>query len=208
MPVIDVNGVSKVFRRHRGRQLLRQRISGLFQAKKDTDYFHALRDVTFSVEQGESVALIGGNGAGKSTMLSLVTGLTEPTQGTVKVNGRLAALLDLGSGFHPDLTGAENVYVNAALLGMSKKEAKDRFAQIIEFSGIEDFVDEPLRTYSSGMQVRLAFSIAVHVEPTILVVDEVLSVGDSDFQEKCLKKVIELRARRRRCCACRTAPTW
>jgi ABC-type polysaccharide/polyol phosphate transport system ATPase subunit len=195
MSVINVKGVSKVFRRHRGRQLLRQRISGLFQAKKDTDYFHALRNVTFSVSQGESVALIGGNGAGKSTMLSLVTGLTEPTTGTVEVNGRLAALLDLGSGFHPDLTGSENVYVNAALLGMSKKEAKDRFAQIIEFSGVGDFVDEPLRTYSSGMQVRLAFSIAVHVEPTVLVVDEVLSVGDSAFQEKCLKKVAELRQR-------------
>jgi ABC-type polysaccharide/polyol phosphate transport system ATPase subunit len=196
MPLIDVNGVSKVFRRHGGRQLLRQRISGLFRAKTDQDYFYALRDVTFSVDQGESVALIGGNGAGKSTMLSLVTGLTEPTKGTVQVNGRLAALLELGSGFHPDLTGRENVFVNAALLGMSKKEAKDRFAPIIEFSGIGDFVDEPLRTYSSGMQVRLAFSIAVHVEPAVLVVDEVLAVGDSEFQEKCVKKVVELRKRR------------
>ena len=195
MPLIDVNGVSKVFRRHSGRQLLRQRISGLFRARTDQDYFHALRDVTFSVERGESVALVGGNGAGKSTMLSLVTGLTEPTKGTVEVGGRVAALLELGSGFHPDLTGRENVYVNAALLGMSKKEAKDRFAQIIEFSGIGDFVDEPLRTYSSGMQVRLAFSVAVHVEPAILVVDEVLAVGGSEFQEKCLKKVTELRHR-------------
>ena len=196
MPLIDVNGVSKVFRRHSGRQLIRQRISGLFRARTDQDYFHALKDVTFSVDQGEYVALIGGNGAGKSTMLSLVTGLTEPTKGTVEVNGRLAALLELGSGFHPDLTGRENVFVNAALLGMSNKEAKERFAPIVEFSGIGDFVDEPLRTYSSGMQVRLAFSIAVHVEPAILVVDEVLAVGDSEFQEKCLKKVTELRKRR------------
>jgi ABC-type polysaccharide/polyol phosphate transport system ATPase subunit len=195
MPLIDVNGVSKVFRRHSGRQLLRQRIAGLFRARTDEDYFYALRDVTFSVNRGESVALIGGNGAGKSTMLSLVTGLTQPTKGTVRVSGRQAALLELGSGFHPDLTGRENVYVNAALLGMSNKEAKDRFGQIVEFSGIGDFVDEPLRTYSSGMQVRLAFSIAVHVEPAILVVDEVLAVGDSEFQEKCLKKVTELRKR-------------
>ena len=195
MSLIDVNGVSKLFRRHRGRQLLRQRVSGLFRARRPEDYFYALRDVTFSVERGESVALIGGNGAGKSTMLSLVTGLTQPTKGTVQVSGRQAALLELGSGFHPDLTGRENVFVNAALLGMSKKEAKDRFARIIEFSGIGDFVDEPLRTYSSGMQVRLAFSIAVHVEPAILVVDEVLAVGDSEFQEKCLKKVEELRKR-------------
>jgi ABC-type polysaccharide/polyol phosphate transport system ATPase subunit len=139
------------------------------------------------------VALIGENGAGKSTMLSLVTGLAKPDTGSVKVNGRVAALLALGSGFHPDLTGEENVYMNAALLGFSERQAKARFASIVEFSEIGKFIDEPIRTYSSGMVVRLAFAIAVHVDPAILIVDEVLSVGDAHFQDKCMKKIADLR---------------
>jgi ABC-type polysaccharide/polyol phosphate transport system ATPase subunit len=126
-------------------------------------------------------------------MLSLVTGLARPDEGTVKVKGRVAALLELGSGFHPDLTGEENVYMNAALLGFSERQAKERFASIVDFSEIREFINEPIRTYSSGMVVRLAFSIAVHVDPAILIVDEVLSVGDAHFQEKCMMKIAELR---------------
>lgn len=193
MSLIDVHGVSKVFWRHNGCKLLRQQIADLLRPRREEEYFYALRDVSFTVGEGEAVALIGGNGAGKSTMLSLVTGLAQPTKGTVKVNGRVAALLELGSGFHPDLTGEENVYVNAALLGFSERNTKARFNEIVEFSGISEFINEPTRTYSSGMLVRLAFAIAIHANPAILIVDEVLAVGDSQFQEKCLRKVAELR---------------
>jgi lipopolysaccharide transport system ATP-binding protein len=193
MSLIEVNNVSKDFGRHNGRKLLRHKIADMFRPKPEDEYFHALRDVSFTVEKGQAVALIGGNGAGKSTMLSVVTGLAQPTRGTVKVRGRVAALLELGSGFHPDLSGRENVFVNAALLGLSRKEVTARFDDIVEFSGIREFIGEPTRTYSSGMLMRLAFAVIVHVDPAILIVDEVLAVGDSGFQEKCLKKVVELR---------------
>jgi len=191
-PVIEVNHVSKAFWRHAGQKLLRHIISDLFK-RREEDYFYALRDVSLTVDKGEAVALIGSNGAGKSTMLSLVTGLVTPTEGTVKVVGRVAALLELGSGFHPDLTGEENVFVNAALLGLSHAETTDRYEEIVDFAEIGDFITEPTRTYSSGMMVRLAFSVAVHVRPSILIVDEVLAVGDARFQAKCLLKVSELR---------------
>jgi lipopolysaccharide transport system ATP-binding protein len=195
MPLIEVNGVSKVFWRHTGRKLLRQQIADMLRPRREEEYFHALRDVSFSVGRGEGVALIGGNGAGKSTMLSLVSGLALPTKGSVKVHGTVAALLELGSGFHLDLTGEENVFVNAALMGYSERDAKARFDEIVDFSGIGDFINEPMRTYSSGMLVRLAFAIAVHADPAILIVDEILAVGDIQYQEKCLRKVSELRKR-------------
>jgi ABC-type polysaccharide/polyol phosphate transport system ATPase subunit len=193
MRVIEVNNVSKVFRRHTGRRLLREQVMDLFRGAREQDRFYALRNVSFDVGRGESVALIGANGAGKSTMLSLVTGLARPDTGTVRVNGRVAALLELGSGFHPDLTGEENVFMNAALLGFGERDAKQRFPAIVEFAELGDFISEPLRTYSTGMVMRLAFSIAVHVDPAILIVDEVLGVGDAHFQEKCSQKVGELR---------------
>lgn len=193
MSLIEVDNVSKAFWRHNARKLLRHKIADLFRPRREEEYFYALRDVSFTVEKGEAVALIGGNGAGKSTMLCVVTGLAQPTKGTVKVGGRVAALLELGSGFHPDLSGKENVFVNAALLGLSEQEVNERFDEIVDFSEIREFIGEPTRTYSSGMLVRLAFSIAVHVRPDILIVDEILAVGDSRFQEKCLKKVVELR---------------
>jgi ABC-type polysaccharide/polyol phosphate transport system ATPase subunit len=145
------------------------------------------------LKKGESVGIIGHNGAGKSTTLNLITRLCRPTQGEVRVNGRVAALLELGSGFHPELTGAENVYINAALLGLHRKEATQRFEEIVEFSEIGDFIHEPLRTYSSGMMVRLAFSVAVHVDPEILVVDEVLGVGDQSFYDKSLACIQKFR---------------
>lgn len=193
-PLIEVSHVSKAFVRHTGQKLLRHKIADLFRRRHE-EPFYALRDVSLAVGKGEAVALIGRNGAGKSTMLSLVTGLVEPTVGTVRVNGRVAALLELGSAFHPDLTGSENVFVNAAVLGLSERETISRFDEIVEFSGIREFIEEPARTYSSGMLVRLAFSVAVHVNPAILIVDEVLAVGDTQFQEKCLRKVGELRAK-------------
>jgi len=193
MSLIEVDSVSKIFRRHTGRKLLREQITDLFRPRQAGDIFYALRNVSFRVAEGESVALIGANGAGKSTMLNLVTGLARPDAGTVKVNGRVVALLELGSGFHPDLTGAENIFMNAALLGFSEREAKARFDSIVDFSEIPEFIEEPLRTYSSGMVVRLGFAIAVHVDPAILIVDEVLSVGDAHFQDKCTKKIAALR---------------
>lgn len=193
--LIEVNHVSKVFARQSGQKLLRHNIANLFR-RREKEHFYALRDVSFTVERGEAVALVGNNGAGKSTMLSLVTGLVQPTDGTVRVNGRVAALLELGSGFHPDLTGRENAFVNAALLGLSERETKSRFDEIVEFSGVGEFINEPTRTYSSGMMVRLAFSVAVHVSPAILIVDEVLGVGDTQFQEKCLRKIGELRKKK------------
>ena len=135
------------------------------------------------------MAIIGSNGAGKSTLLSIVAGLARPDKGTVKVNGRVAALLELGSGFHPDLTGRENVYLNAALLGFNHRQTKDMFDDVVDFAGVRDFIDEPLRTYSNGMMMRLAFSVAVSVDPDVLIVDELLAVGDLDFQAKCYDRI-------------------
>jgi len=157
--------------------------------------FYALRDVSFSLEQGESLALIGPNGAGKTTALSLVAGLARPDSGYVTVNGKVGALLELGSGFHPDLTGRENLRLNAAMLGMSRRKATNLAAPIIEFSEIGDFIDQPLRTFSSGMVLRLAFSVAIHMEPEILLIDEVLAVGDQRFQDKCLDRIRQMRAK-------------
>src|SRR5215831_1650241 len=188
MPAISFQNVSKAFPRHAGQMLLRDRIARLFKTVPK-ERFYALRDVSFTVDRGESLAVIGSNGAGKSTMLNIATGLCMPTTGEVKVNGRVAALLELGSGFHPDLTGAENVRINAALLGLNRAEVRARFDEIIEFAGIGEFIDEPLRTYSSGMSMRLAFSVAMNMDPEILLVDEVLAVGDAAFQEKCFERL-------------------
>ena len=183
MPLIEFQDVSKWFPHSKGRQLLRTHIARWF-GRVHHQPFCALRNVSFRLEQSESLAIIGSNGAGKSTLLSLAAGLASPDQGTVRVNGRIAALLALGAGFHPDLTGAENVVLNAALVGLSKRRTNELFDRIVEFSGIGEFIDDPLRTYSSGMVMRLAFSIAIQCEPDILLIDEVLAVGDASFQEK------------------------
>src|SRR5271170_3493027 len=148
--------------------------------------FWALKDVSFEVRRGEAVGIIGRNGSGKSTLLQLITGTIKPTTGEIEANGRIAALLELGSGFNPDFTGRENVYLNGAILGLTKRQIDERFDQIVRFADIGPFIDQPVKTYSSGMVVRLAFSIAVHVDASILVVDEALSVGDVAFQFKCL----------------------
>lgn len=192
MSVIEFRNVSKKFTRHAGQMLLRNHLTRFFTGQKD-DAFFALKRVSFSVERGESLAVIGSNGAGKSTLLGLVAGISQPDEGVVTVNGQVAALLELGSGFHPSLTGRENVRLNAALLGLSRGQTAEAFERIVEFSGIREFIDEPLRTYSTGMMMRLAFSVAVHRDPEVLLVDEILAVGDAAFQAKCIEKIHEFR---------------
>ena len=155
----------------------------------DKDEFWALKDVSFEINQGDRVGIIGRNGAGKSTLLKILSRITEPTKGQIKIKGRVASLLEVGTGFHPELSGRENIYLNGAILGMSKVEIKRKFDEIIAFAEIENFLDTPVKRYSSGMYVRLAFSVAAHLEPEILVVDEVLAVGDFNFQKKCLGKM-------------------
>ncbi len=153
--------------------------------------FWALRDVCFEVRDGDSVGVIGSNGAGKSTLLKILSEITAPTSGRVLMKGRVASLLEVGTGFHPELTGRENVYLNGAILGMNRAEIAAKFDQIVDFSGIEQFIDTPVKRYSSGMRVRLAFAVAAHLDPEILIIDEVLAVGDAGFQEKCLNKMEE-----------------
>ncbi|SRR5579871_821157 len=166
----------------RGEGLLAPRVS-------DTERIWALKDVSFEIRQGEVIGVIGRNGAGKSTLLKLLSQITEPTEGFAAIHGRVGSLLEVGTGFHPELTGRENVYLNGAILGMRRNEIKSKFSDIVEFSGVEKFLDTPVKRYSSGMQVRLAFAVAAHLEPEILLVDEVLAVGDAAFQRKCLGKM-------------------
>src|SRR5215831_3416660 len=192
MSLIEFRSVSKSFARHTSRMLLRDRLTHWLKGEH-RERFHALKNISFVVEAGEGVAVVGSNGAGKSTLLGLVAGLARPDEGTVQVTGRIAALLELGSGFHPDLTGAENVRVNAALLGLSRRRTAELFDEIVDFSGICEFIDEPLRTYSSGMIMRLAFSVAINIDPEVLLVDEVLAVGDTAFQEKCFDRLRSFR---------------
>lgn len=192
MSLIKFEGVSKTFLRSGSRVLLRSLVLDRLRGN-GKNQFHALKNVSFEIHEGETVGVIGKNGAGKSTLLSLVAGISYPDQGRVTVQGRVAALLELGSGFHGDLTGAENVMLNASLLGLSRPRAIEKFDEIVDFSGVGDFVHEPLRTYSSGMMMRLAFSVAVHVDPAFLVIDEVLAVGDATFQSKCRAKIMEFK---------------
>jgi lipopolysaccharide transport system ATP-binding protein len=192
MSLIEFHNVSKSYHRHAGQMLLRNHLTQFFQRGR-LERFFALKHVSFTLDRGESLAVIGSNGAGKSTLLGLVAGLSKPDEGAVRVNGQVAALLELGSGFHYDLTGRENVMLNAALLGLSRKRANQAFDAIVEFSGISEFIDEPLRTYSTGMVMRLAFAVAVHTDFQVLLIDEVLAVGDTAFQTKCFEKLHEFR---------------
>ena len=192
MKAIQFQSVSKFFHRHTGRMLLRHRLVNLLRGQHGKR-FCALKNISFELEEGDGLAVIGSNGAGKSTLFGLVAGLATPDGGSVTVNGRIAALLELGSGFHPDLTGAENVRVNASLIGLSRRRTAELFDQIVDFAGIGDFLGEPLRTYSTGMIMRLAFSVAINTDPEILLIDEVLAVGDQAFQAKCFERIHRFR---------------
>ena len=156
------------------------------------DLFWALRDVSLTIPQGETMAIIGANGAGKSTLLKIISRITAPSKGVVRIRGRVGSLLEVGTGFHPDLTGRDNVYLNGAILGMQQREVKGKFDDIVSFAGVEKFIDTPVKHYSSGMYVRLAFAVASYLEPEILIVDEVLSVGDQKFQDKCMARINDL----------------
>ncbi len=195
MTLIELENVSKRYFLHHKRQLLVQQVANKIRRQRVS--FWALRNVNLRINAGESVGIIGANGAGKSTLLSIAVGVSSPTEGSVIQRGRVAALLELGSGFHPDLTGRENIHLNAALLGYSRAMVQSRMDAIIDFAGIPDFIDEPLRTYSSGMMARLGFSVAIHLDPDILVLDEVLAVGDQEFQRKCTDRIAEFRSQGR-----------
>jgi lipopolysaccharide transport system ATP-binding protein len=200
LPILEVQNISKKFKIYHNKQpylSLRDTIvdvikhpSKVFQT--ETEEFWALKDVSFTVNEGESIGIIGKNGAGKSTLLKILSRITPPTKGKITLRGRVASLLEVGTGFHPELTGRENVYFNGAILGMKRSEIKRKFDEIVSFAGVEKFIDTPLKHYSSGMQLRLAFAVAAFLEAEILVVDEVLAVGDAEFQKKCLGKMEDI----------------
>jgi lipopolysaccharide transport system ATP-binding protein len=208
---IQVNGISKAYRigleqvRHDTlgsalvsffrkplKNLKRLRELSKFNEFESSDVYWANRDITFNVKKGEVLGIIGKNGAGKSTLLKILSKITDPTEGQILINGKVASLLEVGTGFNPELTGRENVYLNGTILGMTKKEIDSKFNEIVEFSGIPKFIDTPVKRYSSGMKVRLAFAVAAFLEPDILIIDEVLAVGDAEFQKKCLGKMKEI----------------
>lgn len=188
---IDVNHVTKTFKLYSDKpQTLKERLVRGWKNKIEERT--VLKDINIEINKGETVALIGVNGSGKSTLLKLMTKIIYPNKGTLKTYGKLTSLLELGAGFHPDFTGRENIYFNAAIFGLTKKEIDDRLESIIEFSELGDFIDSPVRTYSSGMYMRLAFSVAINVDAEILLIDEILAVGDQHFQDKCFAKLEEL----------------
>lgn len=207
-PIIEINNLSKrYYIKHADLPYFTLRDSLANSAKKAWDFiqtrkfdnsndeFWALKDVSFSLNQGDILGIIGRNGAGKSTILKILSRITPPTKGTIRLRGRIASLLEVGTGFNPELTGRENIYLNGSILGMTRREIRRKIEEIIDFSGVERFVDTPVKRYSSGMYVRLAFAVAAHLEPEILVVDEVLAVGDAEFQKKCLQKMQDVTSR-------------
>ena len=197
-PILQVQNISKRFKAHGEQRSLQQTVINLLGRNRDRaaqNAFWPLRNISFDVYPGESVGLVGHNGSGKSTLLKLITGILEPTEGQIQVNGRLSSLLELGAGFHPDLTGRENIFLNGAIYGLSRKEMHARLGSIIDFAELHDFIDTPVKHYSSGMYVRLGFAVAIHAEPDLLLVDEVLAVGDAAFQHKCLDAIQAFRRR-------------
>jgi ABC-type polysaccharide/polyol phosphate transport system ATPase subunit len=200
MNAIEVVHASKVYRRFSHKKQFSTLKSALLRGSlirdlKPDETFTAVRDVSFTVPAGRTLGVIGRNGSGKSTMLKLVAGITKPTTGSVTVNGRISALIELGAGFHPEISGRENVFINGIMLGLSKREVAKRFDEIVEFAELKDFIDAPVKTYSSGMYMRLGFAVAIHVDPDVLLVDEVLAVGDEGFTHKCLDKFAEFKRR-------------
>jgi len=192
--VVRVRNVSKQFRLRSASRSLKSSVLGLLRGGARTAPFTALDDVTFDVGKGETLGIIGANGAGKSTLLALLTGTMRPTAGAIETRGTISSLLELGAGFHPELTGRENVFLYGAIMGLSRRRMRERFDSIVSFAGLESFIDQPVKHYSSGMYVRLGFAVAVEVDPDILLVDEVLAVGDADFQRKCVARMEEFRA--------------
>ena len=193
LPRIVVDGVHKDFKlRHT--HSMKETFLAAIRRKPITTEFHALDGVSFSIGEGEAVALLGFNGSGKSTMLKLISGVLTPDSGKILTRGRVAGLIEVGAGFHPDLSGRENIFLNAAILGMERKEIEKRYDEIVAFSEIEQFIDTEVKHYSSGMFLRLAFSVAIHTEVDVLLIDEILSVGDEPFQKKCLARIRELHA--------------
>jgi ABC-2 type transport system ATP-binding protein len=188
--IVDIQNVSKRFVLHKDKSI-KERLVNFTSARAHREDFWALRDIDLRIETGSTLGLVGHNGSGKSTLLKTIGGIIQPSSGRVLRRGRLAALLELGAGFHPDLTGRENVYLNASILGLSRAETDRQFDAIVDFSGIEDFIDTQVKFYSSGMYVRLGFAVAVHLDPDLLLVDEVLAVGDEPFQRKCMEKIAE-----------------
>jgi len=200
MPAIAVENVSRVYQkysaRHRFQTFKSALVKGdLFRALRADELVTALDGVTFRVEKGQTFGVIGENGSGKSTLLKLVAGIAKPTQGRIKTEGKISALIELGAGFHPEISGRENVYINGIMLGLTKKEISAKFDEIVEFAELEDFIDAPVKTYSSGMYMRLGFAIAINVNPDILLIDEVLAVGDASFVPKCLDRIGDFRRR-------------
>ena len=200
MNAIEVADVTKTYRKYARRKQFATIKSAILSGTLVNDLnpdetFHALRGVSFSVRHGSTFGIVGRNGSGKSTALKLVAGITKPTTGTVSVQGRISALIELGAGFHPEISGRENVFINGIMLGLTKKEITRRFDEIVEFAELEDFIDAPVKTYSSGMYMRLGFAVAIHVDPDVLLIDEVLAVGDESFTHKCLDKFAEFRRR-------------
>jgi ABC-type polysaccharide/polyol phosphate transport system ATPase subunit len=197
MTAIELDHVSKIYRRYSGRQFATLK-SALLQRSilrdlRPSETFPALDDVSFMVPKGSTYGIIGRNGSGKSTALKLVAGITKPTAGSVRVSGRISALIELGAGFHPEISGRENVFINGIMLGLTRREIQQRFDEIVEFAELEEFIDAPVKTYSSGMYMRLGFAVAIHVNPDVLLVDEVLAVGDEGFTHKCLDKFGDFR---------------
>jgi len=192
--VIVVSDVWKKFRIHKERAtMLKEAFINLFRGGNRYEEFWALKGVSLSVRRGEAVGIIGKNGAGKSTLFKVMCGVLRPERGTVEIRGRISPLIELEAGFHPELTGIENIYLNGAIYGMSRREVQRKLPQIVEFSGLGKFIHSPIRTYSSGMHARLGFSLAINVDADILLVDEVLAVGDAEFQEKCYRRIKEMR---------------
>ncbi|MBA8794244.1 ABC-2 type transport system ATP-binding protein/lipopolysaccharide transport system ATP-binding protein [Friedmanniella endophytica] len=192
--VIEVERLGKRYRlghRTNARETIMEALARPFRGPADPGQLWSLRDVGFTVVEGESIGIVGANGAGKSTLLKILAGITAPTEGVARTRGRVAPLLEVGTGFHPELSGRENVFLNGAVLGLSRRDIARRFDDIVAFSGVERFLDTPVKRYSSGMYLRLAFSVAAHLEPDVLVVDEVLAVGDAEFQERCLGRMRE-----------------
>ena len=194
MKSIEVKGVGKkFFLRHGGRHTIKAAAMGLLRRRKTRGDFWALKDIGFDVEAGKTIGIIGANGAGKSTLLGVLARTMRPTLGSITVRGRVSSLLELGAGFHPDLTGAENIYLNGSILGLSRREIRSKFDQIVSFAELEQFINAPVKHYSSGMYVRLGFAVAVEVNPDILLIDEVMAVGDEAFKRKCLGKIAQFK---------------